>query len=178
MRSMSVVIVLIALSGCASLAPMAKKITLTSRFSAEEVAWFNATGTSSLTGQAFFQTRGGQPRTCAGLEIELKPKSSYGDERLTAIYGNPAGGYTPAFAANIQFTPDDAKYKEMRRTTVCDAQGNFSFTDLPAGDYFVTSSIIWILPGQEFAPPQGGVLMKSVNLGDGQTKRILLTPPP
>ncbi|MCL1524579.1 prealbumin-like fold domain-containing protein [Xanthomonas nasturtii] len=165
------------LAACASLAPpQPRQVALTTLFSPQEVAWFTTTGMGSVTGQAFFQTRGGQPRTCAGLEVSLQPHSTYGDERLTAIYGNATGGYTPALASRVQFTPDDLDYQQVRKTSICDAQGNFSFTGLPAGKYFLVAAVVWTVPGQEFAPPQGGPLMKSFTLADGETKRVILTP--
>lgn len=162
------------LTGCASMLPQPKHVALSSTFNAQDVAWFNSTGTGSITGQAFFQTRGGQPRTCAGLEVSLQPHSPYGDERLRAIYGNTESGFTPALAARVEFSPDDATYHQIRKTTVCDAQGNFSFTGLPAGKYVVTSAIAWTVPGGY--TPDGGALLRSVDLSDGESKRIILTP--
>lgn len=176
-KSISAAAALACLSACASLAPPPpRQVNLTSSFNPAEVAWFNSTGTASISGQAFFQTRGGQPRTCAGLEVSLQPRSTYGDERLTALYGNTSAGAIPALASRVQFIPDDAAYKAARKTSVCDAQGNFSFTNLPAGDYVLVAAVIWTIPGQEFAPPQGGPLMKSVTLSEGESERVILTP--
>ena len=170
-------VVLTCLSGCASmgLSPP-KQVNLTNTFNQQEVEWSTASGTASISGQAFFQTRGGQPRTCAGLEVFLQPHSTYGDERLVAIYGNAEQGSAPALATRVQFIPDDSGYKKFARTSTCDAQGNFSFSSLPAGKYFITASVIWTIPGQEFAPPQGGALLKTVTLGEGESKRVILTP--
>ncbi len=164
----------VALSGCASMLPQPKLVALTSTFDAEGAAWFNSKGTGSINGQAFFQTRGGQPRTCAGLEVSLQPHSTYGDERLTAIYGSTESGYVPALSTRVQFTPDDVKYKQFRKTSVCDAQGNFGFSDLPPGKYFITSAIVWTVPGSYV--PDGGVLLRSVILLERESKRVILTP--
>jgi len=162
------------LTGCASMMPQPKQVTLSSAFNAQDVAWFNSSGTGSITGQAFFQTRGGQPRTCAGLEVSLQPHSSYGDERLIAIYGTTESGFAPTTTMRVKFNPDEPAYHKMRKTTVCDAQGNFSFTQLPAGKYVVTSAIVWTVPGS-FAP-EGGGLLKSVSLSNGESTRVILTP--
>lgn len=175
-KTIASAIILSCLSACASLAPQPRQVNLTSAFSPQEVAWANSTGSGSITGQAFFQTRGGQPRTCAGLKVSLQPHSTYGDERLRAIYGNTESGAVPARATQIKFTPDDPKYQESVKKSVCDAQGNFSFTALPAGRYFLVAAVIWTIPGQEFAQPQGGALMKSVDLAEGESKRVILTP--
>ncbi|WP_395117211.1 hypothetical protein ACFCQI_12630 [Rhodanobacter sp. FW102-FHT14D06] len=168
------VVMLACLSGCVALTPQ-RQVSLTNTFNPQEVAWFNSTGTGSITGQAFFQTRGGQPRTCAGLEVALQPHSTYGDERLRAIYGSTDTGYAPALATRVQFNPDSSAYLQTLKKSTCDAQGNFSFTGLPAGNYVIVSVLAWTIPGQEFAPPQGGALMKSVTLKDGENTRIILT---
>lgn len=157
---------------CAS---AAAEVALTTTFDPSEVAWFSEKGTGAINGQAFFQTRGGQPRTCAGLEVSLQPKSGYGRERLLALYGSAESGYTTVGSANVQFIPDSADYKQARKTSVCDAQGNFSFTGLPAGEYFLTTGIMWSVPGQEFMPTQGGLLMQSVKLSDGESTRVIMT---
>ena len=165
------------LSGCSSMGlTPPRQVNLASTFNPQEVAWAGAVGTGSIAGQAFFQTRGGQPRTCAGLEVSLQPHSTYGDERLIAIYGNAEQGYVSALASRIQFTPDDPSYKQSVRTSTCDAQGNFVFNGLPSGKYFLVASIIWRIPGQDFSPPQGGQLMKSLTLSEGENARVILTP--
>lgn len=164
------------LSGCATFAPVPpRQVALTTTFDASEVSWFSEKGIGAINGQAFFQTRGGQPRTCAGLEISLQPKSDYGRERLIALYGSAEAGFSTMASANVQFTPDSADYKQARKTSICDAQGNFSFTGLPAGEYFLTTAIMWTVPGQEFMPPQGGLLMQSVKLTDGESARVIMT---
>lgn len=162
------------LCSCASIVPQQRKVTLSSTFSPSSVAWFNTKGTGSIEGQAFFQTRGGQPRTCAGLQIFLEPQSAYGDERLLAIYGSLNSGYVPAALTRVQFVPDDPAYKQAMKTSVCDAQGNFSFTNLPPGKYYVVSVIAWNVPGTYGL--DGGALMKSVSLDAGDSKRVILTP--
>jgi hypothetical protein len=162
------------LCSCASMLPQQRHVTLSSTFSPTAVAWFNEKGTGAIDGQAFFQTRGGQPRTCAGLQIALEPQSAYGDERLLAIYGNLNSGYVPAAATLVQFSPDDPAYKRLMKTTVCDAQGNFSFVNLPAGKYFVVAVIAWNIPGTYGL--EGGALMKSVSLDPAEKKRVILTP--
>lgn len=177
MKKASILAAALALSGCASLAPPApRSVQLTTTFNKEDVAWFEVKGTGTISGQSFFQTRGGQPRTCAGLEVALLPRSNYADERLRAIYGSSDKGYATAAATRIEFTPNDQSYVQTQKTTVCDAQGNFIFSDLPAGSYIITSAVMWSIPGQEYMPPQGGVLMQGVNLAEGETKRVILTP--
>ncbi|PKM01843.1 MAG: hypothetical protein CVV14_01355 [Gammaproteobacteria bacterium HGW-Gammaproteobacteria-4] len=91
-----------------------------------------------------------------------------------ALYGSIDSGFIPAFAARVQFSPDDPAYQQTRKTAVCDAQGNFNFTDLPAGKYFLIAAVMWTIPGQEYMP-QGGALLKSVALANGKSERVILT---
>ena len=170
-------IVAATLAGCASLAPPPPRpVQLMTTFNKQDVAWFGIEGKGTITGQAFFQTRGGQPRTCAGLEVDLRPKSDYAEERLRAIYGSSDKGYATAAATRVAFLPDSPIYLQTQKKSVCDAQGNFVFTNLPAGNYVIISIVVWTIPGQEYMPPEGGALMQSVSLGEGETKRVILTP--
>lgn len=58
------------------------------------------------------------------------------------------------------------------RENVCDAQGNYEFTDLPPGDYFLEITITWLAGNQT----TGGVIRKPITLGEGQVVKVLLTP--
>lgn len=162
------------LAGCASVQPQPTLMRLSSTFDAESVAWFNSAGTGIIEGQAFFQTRGGQPRTCAGLEVGLQPRSEYGDERLTVLYGGTSSGHLPAAMTQVQFTPDSLAYQQARKTTTCDAQGNFRLSGLPSGNYFLVTGIVWEVPGRYGL--EGGSLMQSVSISEGESKRVILTP--
>lgn len=167
---------LLTLAGCAALAPRPpKEVTLQTTFNPANVAWFNTQGTGEITGQAFVQTRGGNPRTCAGNKVGLFPQSAYGDERLTAIYGNASHGFLPIGSQGTKFTPDSDAYHKTMKETTCDAQGNFAFTHLPAGNYFIITGVAWSTRGG-VSPDQGGGLMQSVTLKSGETKHVIITP--
>jgi len=164
------------LVGCTALAPRPPRhVTLTTAFNPSQVAWFNQHGTGAITGQAFVQTRGGNPRTCAGNEVRLYPHSAYSDERLMALYGSTESGFIPVGFAGIQFSPESKAYQDTDRITKCDAQGNFTFSNLPTGNYFIVTGVAWSTRGG-VSPDQGGGLMKSVVLGAGETKHVIITP--
>jgi hypothetical protein len=170
-RHIALLIFTLFLAGCAATTPPPPR-HLTSEWNPADVAWSAEKGTGSITGQAFFQTRGGQPRTCAGLEVSLIPQSPYADERIEAIYGDTVKGYRPAWRGRIHFAPDHTTYHDTMIEAVCDAQGNFSFEDLPAGTYYVITRLTW----QVDYSVQGGSLMQRVELNEGETKRVILTP--
>lgn len=161
------------LAGCATMQP--QTVTLTTAFDPAEVGWALQPGTASVTGQAFFQTKGGQPRTCAGQAVVLVPDSPHTRERIRAFYGSVESGYSPATVPDPRFVPDEAEaMRRYVRGAQCDAQGNFEFTGLPAGRYYVVSGIRWALPGH-YLVSEGGRLMQAIDLTEGESRRVILS---
>ena len=56
--------------------------------------------------------------------------------------------------------------KGMIRRTECDAQGNFSFSEIPDGTWFVLTQV---------NARDGGVLITELTLSNGATPQVLLT---
>lgn len=164
-----VVVLSLCISGCA-LQP-AKQVTLTSTFNPQEVAWFNSPGSAAISGQALLRTNGGEARTCAGLPVRLVPKSTYAEERIMALYGNEERGFEPVIGQQVQFSSNDTQYGKANKEVTCDAQGNFAFEHLPAGQYFVVAPVVW----QVGYARQGGILMQSVTLSSGEEKHLIMT---
>jgi hypothetical protein len=54
----------------------------------------------------------------------------------------------------------------MIRRTECDAQGNFSFSEIPDGTWFVLTQV---------NAKHGGVLIAEMTLSNGGTTQVLLT---
>lgn len=175
MKRITIMLAAAALTGCApgALIPT-RHFTLSHNFKPSDVAWSRATGSAQVTGQAFFQTGGGNPRTCAGLSVELIPRSPYADERMLDLYGGNLSGYVPWRDTKVQFDHNDLGYTQTMKHATCDAQGNFSFEKLAAGTYYVTAFIAWEVP--PYGAMSGGALMKRVTLKDGETARVILTP--
>ncbi len=159
------VAMVILLAGCA--AP--KTVTLTNSFDPDAVAWASKKGTAKLVGSAVIQTTGGIPRTCAGRQVALVPVSTYSSERVLNIYGSTAKGYVSR-QPNMERVP---AYEATFRLTACDGQGAFEFDDLPAGEFFAITQVVW--QAREYVV-EGGVLMLRVSVEDGKTKKIVLVP--
>lgn len=134
-------------------------------------------GKGYISGTAFMRQRGGGVVTCAGNNVTLVPSTAYARERLAHIYqSTPTSDKTSvrdvreSIINPQQFMPSPIAYKNLVKETICDAQGNFEFTDIKDGDYFIVTSVYWETPS-----PQGGVLAKSVNVKSGKAPRVILS---
>lgn len=153
--------------------PIAKKIDLASTFKADEAAYVLEEGDNTIIGNAFLRQNGGGVVTCAGYEAGLLPVTAYASERINIIYGNTQKGYAsiaPYQMKHYDFGVTPSGYGEYKRKTVCDSSGNFKFTNVPDGDYFLTTSVIWKVQSQ-----QGGHLMQRVAVSGGETKDLIVT---
>lgn len=158
-------------AGCSTASPPA---TVGVAFSPAEVAWFNQSGGNTIKGSAVLRTVAGDVKTCAGLNANLIPNSTYARARMLAMYGNERAGLLRA-SSGFKWRETDPVYTAMSRTTVCDPLGNFTFKDVPDGDYFITAQVQWGVPGPYFTSWQGGYLMLRMPIAAGETKEVVLT---
>jgi hypothetical protein len=143
-------------------------------FDEREVEWFKTPGSATLSGSALLRTVGGQVRTCAGLEVNLVPASTYAAVRMRTMFGSVGQGFMAARGAR-KWAATDQNYVRNLKQTVCDPQGYFSFENLPDGDYFVTAFVSWSVPTRYFNRLEGGVLMKAVRIENGRAEKVVLT---
>lgn len=122
---------------------------------------FSRPGTGKIEANALIRQQGGGVVNCAGSVAELLPSTAYSDEVATAMMN----GYRIESAEYNTF-----KGKYLRQTT-CDSQGNFSFEKLPAGTYWISTAVMWVIGYQR----QGGALAKKVTINDGEQTRTVLT---
>lgn len=159
------------LAGCVASAPK-KVVSLQTAFNADEVAWFQTKGTATISGNALLLTQGGVPRTCAGREVTLFPAGAYAKERMQGFYGSTTQGFIGAYSQQVEMENNPA-YLAVGATAICDSQGNFEFKQLPAGEYFLTTLVLWRVNYQW----QGGRLMQGFKLREGENKKIVMTQP-
>ena len=138
--------------------------TVRSPFVDEEWQQGRATGTASITGQAFLKTRGGGVRTCAGERVVLLPYNSYTAEIYAAVR---RGAVMPQTV--------DPRIQQFTRTGICSAQGDFAFSGLPGGRWLIISKVTWEVPQRYGSLFQGGELAGIVETVNGQATRYYLT---
>ena len=138
-------------------------------FQPEDHRPYQAKGTSTLSGEAFVVTPGGEVRYGSGVTIRLIPATAYGKEFLDLDlireepYTNP---------------PLDERIYSAVRSTQADSKGRFSFSGIPGGNYFLYTAIYWEVPSRgpgSYASRTGGRIWKSIAVANGEQATIILT---
>ncbi|HWY15270.1 MAG TPA: hypothetical protein VNX86_09075 [Rhizomicrobium sp.] len=129
-----------------------------------DYAWSTAPGTAAITGQAFLKTNGGDVKTCAGSDVILIPDGPYAEDVLSTLLAG----------ANVTL---DEGFIAKKRAALCDSQGNFKFTALPAGKWLVQTTVTWNVPDVSTGgmDEQGGSLESPVATSKTGTVELLLT---
>jgi hypothetical protein len=153
----------------AACAPQQQTINLSSTFNSAEAEFILTDGNATITGQGFLRQKGGGVVTCAGAPVHLFPKTKYTNERMRHLYGGTNGGVN--YNLTPKFTPDSFDYYELARQEQCDAQGHFEFSNVPAGEFYVTTSVNWIVANVR----QGGAIMQPIDVAPGEKVNVLLT---
>lgn len=134
-----------------------RSVKAQTRFDYSEHEPYAKAGENGISGKAFLRHQGDSVVTCAGSRVLLLPATSYFRE----IFWHIIAGSEPA--------PPEKPYpslKNMIRRTQCDAQGNFSFAEIPDGTWFILTQV---------NARGGGVLITEVTLSNHGTTALLLT---
>lgn len=129
------------------------------QFSVDEVAFIKKPGKGVVVGYAFLTKSTGVVVNAAGQVVRLIPATPFSRERFTQLYGK--GKYVPHSAYPRDDNPDP-RYGEYSRTTKAEANGKFAFENVPPGEYFITTQVLW---GDEDALfREGGSVYDTVTL--------------
>lgn len=162
------------LSGIISISCLAENvpIQLQSQFNADEVKWVKEVGNSSVAGKTFLTLKDGTRKGCAGFNVELLPVADYSNERILKTYGNNLQGQILLEDNPPKFTPDAPEYHELLLKTTCNAKGEFEFKNVPAGEYYVMTFIVWDITNEAGATKTGGAVMKRIKVKTKSTIKI------
>ena len=117
-------------------------------------------GKTEVTGQAFLKTRGGDVKYAAGNKVFLEPATPFAKE----YYKNQSHYPYPLTTHNV-------KAAAYTRDTTADAQGRFTFKNIPTGEYFIVTSVTWEVAGKI----QGGTLIKLINVKNESSLNFILS---
>jgi len=106
------------------------------------------TGSATVTGQVFMRTVGGDLKYGSGSVVTLNPVTSYSTQAYEII-----GNFSPDNSRVVscpcpKLSEPDKRYDEFVQQIQADAEGRFEFINVPAGEYFVNSSVVWMVPIQ------------------------------
>ena len=160
-------------SGCSTPMP-STSAEMTVPFDASEIAWSRDPGTATVEGSAAMSTPGGARQTCAGGEAQLVPAGAYSAQMMRIVFGNDVRGFVPLATARYP-TNMVADFGKTVRRIGCDAEGRFRFDNVPAGRWYVFSNVVFPR-GAGDAKPQGGALMRGIDVAEGSRTQVLLTP--
>ncbi len=123
-------------------------------------------GTAIVKGQAFLKTRGGDVKVAAGNEVLLNPVTSYSND-----------WYQVAYLQNRPMSQPDERLWLYVKKQIADGDGRFTFKNVPAGNYYVTTGVFWEAPTgyQGAMQVQGGAVSKMITVKDGEEVEVILT---
>jgi hypothetical protein len=163
MRVLAIVLGLaLVYTGCSARQPLRRTgppfVKMQTEFDYSEHEAYAKAGENSISGQAFLTQQGDSVVTCAGSRVLLLPATSYFREMFWHM-----------IVAGSEPEPPKNPYpslKQMIRRTECDTQGNFSFSEIPEGTWFVLTQV---------KARDGAVLITELTLSNGGTPQVLLT---
>ena len=160
-RAILILLACAAMTSCASFQPIERPA-----FDPAEYAQLEGrTGTGIVTGQVFLRTRIGEVRYGAGSEVMLNPVTSY--SRFW---------YETGYQGSRNLAPPDIRQDKYIITTQADGNGNFRFENVPPGDYYLTSDVIWQVPiGNYMSSQQGGYISEPITVENGKEVKKMLT---
>ena len=148
-------------------------------FDDKQAAAYAGAGPANLHGQAFLKTVVGDVKTCAGEDVVIMPGTPYVEEVIERVHDG------------VEIHMDE-RAKSLARRTICDAQGNFTFSGLPAQKWLILTQVKWGVPHIEqpgerpgliglllgfHGPPnvdeQGGELLQAIDLRPGDNQAFL-----
>ena len=168
MKNLAIFCLLFVFVSCATTPP----VTTLSLYDRDEVSWFFENGTGRIEGDGFLRRNDGMLVKCAGNQVGIFPVSEYATERITNLYGSPNGGYNTAGYGTRQVDEADPLYLQDAKMQTCDVDGKFSFSNLPAGEYYVLTRVTWKINDYYF---EGGDIARKVSVENESTTKVTLT---
>lgn len=165
-KALYAAIVCLVLAGCSSTprAPYVWKAP----FNEADFSTYTYSGKSVISGQAFLKTRGGDVKYGAGNIVSLTPATAFVREAAKLADLSNADENTILASTPASVVP---KLKSNMRQVTADGNGNFSFTGLTPGDYYVECGVFW-WTGKYTT---GAIVRKLVTVKADEHVRVVLT---
>lgn len=125
----------------------------------EEYAAYRLPGTATIDGQAVLHLPSGETVYGQGCQVRLLPVTED----------------TTKYFQSVVLTGEITAFKEksgaVAWVATADTQGRFRFTEVPAGDYYLTCPMVWLDDGRT----RQGIAFARTSVGPGKRVRVELT---
>ena len=163
---------ILAISLVLSLSACARTIKLETTFDPAQAAYINTKGKATINGQAFLRRNDGVVVYAAGSSVSLIPATTYAVERIGALYG---AGKQVQVILPPKIEGDDPQYRTFTRTSKANGEGRFTFAEVAPGNYFMTTSVQWCVPGAYGSCiTQGGSLMENITITGSERAEVIM----
>lgn len=169
-RVLGVSLALLFAAGCAS-EPAYQILT---PFHADDFRLWTQPGPYTVIGQAALKQPGGEVITCAGERVTLMPLTGYNMELSKLLESGK--GIPPNY---------ERRARRYDKQAMCDADGKFAFTGLPALNWLLVTRVSWqedgmfsFVPFVEDTGTKGGWLFQEIEIkgsGLGATVPVVLS---
>jgi len=157
------------LAGCAAPPPAA--VSSGPAFDRAAAELLLRPGNNVISGSAFLRQQGGGVVTCAGRDVSLIPATAYAHRVFVAVYGT-ATEQARNHGRPVRIEPSSDEFGKLMKTTQCDAQGNFSFDGVADGEFFLETTVTWVVAGAT----NGGPIFRPARVSGGERIRIVISP--
>tara|TARA_B110000483_G_C17908939_1_gene432312 strand:+ start:115 stop:621 length:507 start_codon:yes stop_codon:yes gene_type:complete len=158
----TIVLLILALVSCTTTREVIQRVP----YNELEYVHFKEAGTAKVTGQAFLRTSSGDVKYAAGSRVSLVPVTSISNQwyyqwYLVENHINPEKVVAKA----------DTRHLAIKRRTQADGEGKFTFRNIPAGEYFINTSVVWKVDQNTV----GGFISNKVSIEDGESHNFVIT---
>lgn len=160
MRHLSICLAALLTGGVAMAGPA---YHMTTPFRPADFQAWAGSGHASLFGVVNYNDEEGIARHCVRARIELIPATPYNAEMVAAL---KEASYRPVVGEN----PAAVKYV---KTVSCEGNGSFSFTNLPAKNWFVRTTLTWNQSWEYGVRTYHSDLIRRVSLKPGKNQVVL-----
>lgn len=169
--------IFIILSGCVVSSHLQQRkthnIQLITSFEPSTAAYILEKGTATITGSASLTDPNGETISCAGNNVYLVPLTEYSTERFHHLFGKNGNGFSSDdIIFHVRFKPDTPEFRKYMRVSTCNYVGEFTFENIPAGEYYLGTNIISEVEG--YNTIEGGALAKKITIINGENRKIKL----
>ena len=150
---------LLFLAGCGSSSkPFNGVHTMSTAFDPTAARYIDNLGSGTISGRAYQADL----FTGAGAKLQLVPVTAYSTEYMGYLFGSSKAYYTPTHVDKVH-----PQFRRYQRRTKADENGRYTFSGVPAGEYFVYAQLV--------ENRTGVALYERVTIADGQQLQIDLT---